>query len=430
MCFEKGNNMWVKFTVAIMTLVFSTAQLAVGETGLKSVVDYALKHNRSIKKSDLQIKEASYAIRETTANGLPRISDSLSYVRAETPKEMYSAGTTLQITQLLYSQSFWTGLKTAGMVKEMYAIAKTKNEDSVIADVATSYYQAGALLLQKNTVEKSMKNLKEILRMAELQYDNGFVKQTNVNRLKVTITNLDVTKQTLQNGIDAQLNYLKALAGMPLDTVVEIDTNAILNISETKSPSIEFKLENVPVYQVVTKQLDVSRQQVQLAMAQCLPAIVGFGQLKRSGVSAKSDIDNWTNTNAVGVAMAFPIFTSGGNYAKIRQAMLRRDQIEVDVSQLKDFLRVQFENSVMDLTTSKKLLDVQKENRLLAEDVYRQTSLQYQEGMASLADLLNVNSDYLNADNSYSQQILKCKISEIKMMKASGVLKQMFTENK
>ncbi len=422
--------MWGKFTVTALILVFSTAQFAVGQTELNTIVNYALKHNRSIKKSDLQIQEASFAIRETAASGLPRISDSLSYVRAETPRKVYSAGATLQITQLLYSQSFWTGLKAAGLVKEMYAVAKTKNEDSVIADVATSYYQAGALMLQKNTVEKSMENLREILRITELQYDNGFVKQTNVNRLKVTITNLDVTRQTLQNSIDAQLNYLKAVAGMPLDTVIIIDTNAILNIRETADQSIEFRLENVPVYQVVEKQLKVSRQQVQLSVAQCLPVLVGFGQLKRSGVSTESDINVWTNTNAVGVAMAFPLFTSGGNYAKIRQAMLKRDQIETDVHQLRDFLKVQFDNSVMDLNISKRLLDVQKENKLLAEDVYRQTSLQYQEGMASLADLLNVNSEYLNADNSYSQQVLKCKISEIKMMKASGVLKQMFIDNK
>src|SRR5512133_1573557 len=157
--FEKGSHMRRNFTVSTLLIVFSAVHIVTGQTELNSMIDYALKHNRTLKKSDLQIQEASFSIREITANGLPRISDSLSYVRAETPREVYSAGTTLQITQLLYSQSFWTGLKTAGMVKEMYAIAKTKNEDSVIADVATSYYQAGALMLQKNTVEKSMKNL-------------------------------------------------------------------------------------------------------------------------------------------------------------------------------------------------------------------------------------------------------------------------------
>ena len=55
--------------------------------------------------------------------------------------------------------------------------------------------------------------------------------------------------------------------------------------------------------------------------------------------------------------------------------------------------------------------------------LYFQIMLQYQEGMASLADLLNVNSDFLQADNSYNQQVIKCKTSEIKMLKATGNLK-------
>jgi len=44
--------------------------------------------------------------------------------------------------------------------------------------------------------------------------------------------------------------------------------------------------------------------------------------------------------------------------------------------------------------------------------------------MASMADLLNVNSDFLQADNSLNLQILKYKTSEIKMLKATGNLKQ------
>ncbi|NLD94179.1 MAG: hypothetical protein GX639_16090 [Fibrobacter sp.] len=50
--------MWGKVTIAITTFVFSRAQIAVGQTGLSTIIDYALKHNRSIKKSELQIQEA------------------------------------------------------------------------------------------------------------------------------------------------------------------------------------------------------------------------------------------------------------------------------------------------------------------------------------------------------------------------------------
>ena len=72
------------------------------------------------------------------------------------------------------------------------------------------------------------------------------------------------------------------------------------------------------------------------------------------------------------------------------------------------------------------MLAAQRENKALALKVYHQTSLLYNEGMASMADLLNVNSDFLQADNSLNQQILKCKTAEIKMLKASGSLKSLF----
>ena len=88
-------------------------------------------------------------------------------------------------------------------------------------------------------------------------------------------------------------------------------------------------------------------------------------------------------------------------------------------------LSVDYSNSLSGYQTSRELLNVQKENRELALKVYNQTTLQYKEGMTSMADVLHVNSDFLQAENSYHQQILKCKLAEVKMMKSSGNLKQL-----
>ena len=110
-------------------------------------------------------------------------------------------------------------------------------------------------------------------------------------------------------------------------------------------------------------------------------------------------------------------------HAKVKQSLLKQKQLDEDISQTKDLLKVDYQNSLSEYQTAQNLLVVQKDNRELAQKVYRQTMLQYQEGMASLADLLNVNSDFLQADNSYNQQVIKCKTSEIKMLKATGNLK-------
>ena len=121
--------------------------------------------------------------------------------------------------------------------------------------------------------------------------------------------------------------------------------------------------------------------------------------------------------------MSIPIYNSGVTHAKVKQSLLRQKQLDEDILQTKDFLKVDYQNAFSEYQTARNLLGVQRDNRELAQKVYRQTMLQYQEGMASLADLLNVNSDFLQADNSYNQQVIKCKTSEIKMLKATGNLK-------
>ena len=98
------------------------------------------------------------------------------------------------------------------------------------------------------------------------------------------------------------------------------------------------------------------------------------------------------------------------------------------IAKSKELLKIAFDNAQSAYQTAQEQLIVLKDNRELAQMVYQQTLLQYQEGMASMADLLNVNSDFLQADNSYNQQVLKCKTSEIQMLKASGNLKSLVSQ--
>jgi len=138
-----------------------------------------------------------------------------------------------------------------------------------------------------------------------------------------------------------------------------------------------------------------------------------------------SDMSSITNYPTIGLSFSMPIFSSGVNYHKLKQSQVKQAQIQEDIAKTKDLLTVSYNNAYLEYQTANDLLTAQKENRELAQKVYNQTSMQYQEGMASMADLLNVNSDYLQADNSYNQQILKCKTAEIKMLQASGNLKSL-----
>lgn len=435
-------------TLSLFCFVF-WAQDVKGQAALTNLINYALEHSREVKKSNLKVQEASYMYKEAFGQGLPQVDGSASYSemmfgKISIPESLYSmvpekysaildqlgsidkfytfsAG--VKVTQLIYSQSYLVGLKTTKKTQELYEILKSKTEEEVIAEVANGYYQAGSLMLQLQTVDRSLQNLKELFRITELKYKSDLIKETDVNRLKVNVTNLEVARQTIKNGIGIQLNYLKALAGMPGDSLIKIDTASFINSFENIKAVNNFTVENVPAYQTLLKQDEVYSQQIKLAQAKYYPTLAAYGNFSYSSYNIKSSIDKLSLMNTIGLSLSVPIFTSGVTNAKVKQSLLKKSQLAADISQTKDLLKVEYDNALSEYQTSKDLLLAQKGNRTLAQRVYAQTLLQYQEGMASMADLLNVNSDFLQADNSYNQQILKCRVSEIKILKSTGNLK-------
>lgn len=440
--------------LAVMLVCGLIAQTHVlnGQTQLTELMNYALEHSRDIKKSDLDIEQAGYMKKEALGHGLPQLEGKMDYskmfLNLELPPQyttynpnepaftgllsqlgninaLYTADVGVQVTQLIYSQSYWDGLKAAKKTKELYATLKTKTEEDVLEEVADNYYQALSLILQLRTVDKSLSNLKGVYRIVDLTYKNDLTKETNVNRLKVTLTNLDVTRQTLENSIGLQVNYLKVLAGIPNDSTFAIDTTALeknLNINPATFPA--FSADSVPAYQTLLKQDEIYQQQVKLAKAAYYPTLAAFGQLKYSSFNTSADISNLNNLSTIGLQLNIPIFTSGVQHAKVEQQKIKEMKLQEDLSNTKDLLNTGYNNALSEYQTAMGLLGARKDNRALALKVYNQTSLQYKEGMASMADLLNVNSDFLKADNSYNQQELKCKLAEIKVLKASGNLKQ------
>lgn len=440
---------------------------ASGQTTLTGLVSYTLQHSRDIKKAELQRREADYIRREAIGYGLPQVEASASYSKMMLPEveipagasqliqgfadllinetanseqrqnvtnsisglfnqlgnldALYTASAGIQVTQLIYSQSYLIGLKTTKKTQELYSIVKTKSEEDVIAEVANGYYQAGSLMLQLQTVDKSLNNLKDMFRIAELSYKNDFIKESSVNRLQVTITNLEVVRESLKNGIDIQLNYLKALAGMPGDTLLAIDPGTMIDDFVNQEHS--FSAQNVPAYMLMLKQDEIYSQQVKLSKAKYYPVVAAFGKFSYSSYNFSHEIDKMSNMNTIGLSLSLPIFSSGVNNAKIKQSQLKQAELREDILKANDMLSVNYNNALLEYQTAGNLLAAQKQNRELALKVYNQTSLQYKEGMASMADLLNVNSDFLQADNSLNQQILKCKTARIKMLKANGNLK-------
>ncbi|HJY12863.1 MAG TPA: TolC family protein, partial [Flavobacterium sp.] len=138
-----------------------TANAQVKTLTLKEALTYALQNKADAKKSKLQVENSEYQIQEIRSRALPQISGnaSLTYnpilqtnvidggsfgqpgttIQA-TFGQKWTSGAGLSLSQALFDQSVFTGLRAAKSTREFYQINDQLTEEQVIERVANNYY--------------------------------------------------------------------------------------------------------------------------------------------------------------------------------------------------------------------------------------------------------------------------------------------------
>ena len=416
---------------------------------LNDLLKQAVENSHEMKKAVLKKSESNLKTREVIANGLPQVDGSINYSRMGLPKidisqeimdilpeqvapmlaglddikafHTTSAGVTL--SQLLYSQSYLSGVKQAKKAEDLYNTMLQKTEEDIIHDVSTNYFQILMNYSNLNILNENIANLEKVYNILKLQYENDFVKQTDVNRLKVTLTNLKTQRETLTNGIGVQERVLKIISGIPMEKGMVIDTAIIRQMNYQKPAASDFMLDILPEYQLLKKQSELAGLQIKSDKAAFYPNLVAFGQFNFSSYATKFQVNNFNNMNTIGLKANIPIFSSGMRKDRVKQSQLKFEQNQEDFDLSKKYLETNYQNATNSLLSSWMSLQAQQENKELANQVYKQVKLQFDEGMASLTDLLNVDSSLLDAENLFNQQLLKYKLAELELLKATGKLK-------
>jgi outer membrane protein TolC len=61
----------------------------------------------------------------------------------------------------------------------------------------------------------------------------------------------------------------------------------------------------------------------------------------------------------------------------------------------------------------------------LAAEVYTSTQNNYNNGLATLTDLLNAETSLVDAQNSYNQALLNYRLAEIQLIQSNGNIKSL-----
>ncbi|TDX13716.1 TolC family protein [Flavobacterium sp. S87F.05.LMB.W.Kidney.N] len=440
-----------RIVLIVLCTIGLSANAQVTTLTLKDAVSYALVNKADAKKAKLQVENSEYQIQEVRSRALPQISanGNLTYNPVIQTTVIDGAGfgapgTTIQaafgqkwtstaglsLTQAIFDQSVFTGLKAARTTREFYQINDQLTEEQVIERVANNYYSVYVQKERLVLLDSNYVNTTKVRDIVKGQFDNGLAKKIDLDRIIVKMSNIDTERQQIKNQIALQENALKFYMGMPIETQIAMPKEEfeVVPAALTEEPNIENRTE----YLLLKKQEELlvyNKKAVEAGYYPTLSLTAGYnyiGQGPEFPWFAKPDKGvYWSDFSAIGLNLHVPIFTGFGTRAKVRQADVQIRELQEDIKDTKLSLDLDYRNAITQINNNLVTIENQKENMRLASEILSNTKNNYLQGLASLTDLLDAENASLEAQNNYTRAVLNYKIAEISLIKSKGELKSL-----
>lgn len=449
--------MKLKFLSVIAAgLLFQWSQAQAQETlTLQQAITFALENKKEAKNSRLDVENAQYQIDEVRAGALPQVTGvgGLTYnpliqenvIVMEDPAtgqsvstviqfgQPWQANANLQVSQQIFNQALFTGLKAANTTREFYKINKDLTDEQLIEKVANAYYEVFRSQLQVRTVETNLDNTEKNQKIIQGLVDAGLSKKIDLDRTTVQVNNLKAQLQQARNAMEIQENALKFAVGMDIKQDIDLPEETFAIDPQVLSlQQGEANLANRTEIRVLEKQTELLELDKKAAKADYYPTLSFSGNLGYMSFAERFPMFNGNATktpySAVGLNLSIPIFNGGKTRAVVNQKNVEILRAKAEMEDTKLALTMANENAKTQVRNSLLTINSNQGNVTLAKEVLDNTENNYKNGLATLTELLDAENAYADAQNNLNTSLLDYKVAEVQLIKANGNLKTLVNE--
>ncbi len=427
----------MKRTIRTPLLILSFFIALAGRTqdvkffSLDEAIAFAMENNYDIIKSEKDIEAAKARVLESTAMGLPQIDASINYTDnfarptfilpgefMGTPGQdaeiqfgtKYEATLGATATQLIFDGKYIVGVKAARKFLERTTVDFFKNKLAVRQQVAESYYNVLATEEALKIIDTTLTITRNLADETRQIYEVGFAEDIDVDQLDLLVADLEASQIYFENQLYITHAYLKFYLGLnETDSIVLSDNmmGLVEKWEQSGKLTAAFDYNQHPDFVWMMRQKELSNLQVELERSAYYPTLSAKVNVQ---TNAQRDAWNftdfsgsqaWYNSSALGLTMLIPILSSGERRAKVKQARIALEQIEVSERQLETSLKLQYKAKLNEYMNARSVYLNKQKNRKISEKIYLKTTEKFKEGMSGSLDILNTQNQYLNTQREY-----------------------------
>lgn len=410
---------------------------------LKTSIEYSLKNNPSSTIFNNEVEIARFKNKEGLSGYLPQVNASgtidynaklqTSIIPAgifgpeETRIQMgqkHVNGVNVQLDQKIYDQSALIALKGMGANSELARIKVLKNNEDLIYQTATAYYQVLILNEQEKLLKENEKQYTDLLKILKLQFEKGVIKKIDYDRTRVGLNNITSQITLVQTNRKLALNKLKIAIGMPIENSLEIEHNLNYEAEVTMPVEATYDVTKRLDYMIQDQNILLQEIQMKSMKTAFLPTVSAYARYGANsfGTEFGPSFNNWFDYSAIGLKINVPLFNGLRTHSQYKMSELNLANLKETSKQNIQNYKLENENANTQLFSSYTSLSTNKDNMQLAKEVYDASNLEYREGQASLTDFLNSDYSYKEAQSNYINSLLNYLSSRLDYEKSKGTL--------
>ena len=434
------------FSLLFLLVIISNTQAQDDRTfSLTDAINYAIANSLEIKNAQIGIADSEERILENKAFGLPTISAGVDYnyylklpvslVPAEffggTPGEFaeIAFGTKNNLTanvsaqSLIFDWSYLTGLKAARAYRDFSTEQKVQTEAQVKNQVRAAYLPPLILEESKKTLQKNISNLEKLLFETKELYKAGFVEQLDIDRLELSLANLQTDVDNLERQKQLAYNYLKLAMYYPLDENIAVSDDIEKLLLEANVEDLEgnINLNNRPEFRVAQRGRTLNELNIAYVKSTYYPSLSGFCQYQQVGQGDnlfKNPV--WTDVAIVGLKLNVPIYSGGGKKAKLHRAQLDLEKTNNEIRMLERVIWMEVGNARIAYKNALQRVADQQKNLNLAQKIYDTTQIKYREGVGSSLEISTAEQALFQSQQNVIQARYELLQAKVELDKALG----------
>lgn len=429
--------------VALCTAITSFSQT--GPLTMKQAIDIALQNNLSLKADSMNLSVTDHQNRIVRADLLPQVNYSgKAEVNLALPAQMipgqfvgqpskdlvavqmgtrYTTGGGVEVSQTLFNKSTRIKVSGAGLNNQIAASRHQLTKEEIVYQVATAYYSLQASAERIRTTQHDYDNLREILAVSKAQFENGVLKKIDYQSLQITTANKEASLNQLQTEYNEQLTNFNYLLGIPADTRTVIsDTIRRLNEWVEAGDLLQQRQDIQLAGQLIqSKQLEMNS--IRAEAKPVISSYFRFNYQSQFNDAAKVfDNDYWFKSSAMGITASLTIFDGHRRRSRYQVAAAQLKQLQFQSDQTRQQAGAEWLVANESLRRDQHQYTTTLNNLGLAEKVFASRRALYTEGVTTLTELLDAESDLSESRNLHIQALIGVQTSLVNTYKAKGTL--------